>query len=67
MQKVSCLQIILIQSSTTTLDVIYRFVNDLHANEIRVERETELHNLTAFIVTYLFILAWQLEFLCLAN
>ena len=67
MQKVSCLQIILIQSSTTTLDVIYRLVNDLHANEIRVEHETELHNLTAFIVTYLFILAWPLEFLCLAN
>ena len=53
----SCLQIILIQSSTTTLDVIYRLVNDLHANEIRVEHETELHNLTAFIVTHLFILA----------
>ena len=38
------LKTILIQSSTTTLDVIFRFVNDLHArkwfNSIGVEHET---------------------------
>ena len=28
------------QSSTITFDVIFRFVNDVHTNEIRVEHET---------------------------
>ena len=51
------LKIIVIQSSTTTLDAIFRFVNELHANENEVGHETELLNITAFIVTYLFILA----------
>ena len=36
--------------TTTTLDAIFRFVNELHANENEVGHDT-------FIVTYLFILA----------